>query len=320
MESLRGYRFRRLMAEKKRGQKLSQQDSEEISEIVSETEGPSSSSVDTLMSLITDSLRRRLQHVGTVDPWVIERADIYQKAIQSLETLITTNNQLFPNWLQRGAQEELGILAQGLEQLFSGRVSLQPKPISNHSMAFEGYLTQIQGQTRRVTIFQSKETYFSDLQARYVKANCQIYIKDIKGISQKGTAIADRDTEIRCGLRYNRSEEDNYVWTVTLASGCKTSEHQWRVVRPLSQAIHHLKEQGVILGDQEHPYAFHYADLSSILPTPIQTKSRFRYFIGALEKIFQQLPQRQRILVPGGILEAGFSNTGLESPPARIMP
>lgn len=312
METARSYQFRKAMAEKKQRQRSVQaEDTEEMLGIISAPEEPLGSNIDNLMQDVTGILRRHLQTVGTEDPWIINQANIYEKAVLFLDNLITTNPNVLPAWLQQSAREELFILAQGLEQLFLGQVPLRPKEVSTHSLAFEGYSSQVKDKMRRIIIFQTRNGYFSNIRSRFIRENCQIHIKNIKGLSDKGLVIADKDTEIRCGLRYNRFERENDVWTITLASGFRTTNNRWRVVRPLSQAIHQLKEQGVILEDAEHPYVFHYDDLSSVSSTSLQTKNRFRYFNHALAQIFQQLPQRQRIFEPGGTLEAGFNIMGL---------
>lgn len=227
--------------------------------------------------------------MGGIDkPWALDQTVIYQKAINNLNGLLL--DVTIPSWLKDAAQEELCLLANTLEKMFAGQVPLKQTQ-ADDSMEFEGYSESLDESCQRVIIYQVLQGRYSKVTDRFITPNTQIYIKEILGRSTKGFAIADRDTEIRCGLRCNQLGPNDAIWTVTLESGSRhLTSHDWKIIRPLSQAIGVIKQQ-VDLGDTT-PYTFHFSDQTTSSGDRAITTARFEFFNQALSQVFSSLPKR----------------------------
>lgn len=248
---------------------------------------PDPSFVYSTMSLSTQALRQHLRYAGAKDPWMINRADIYQKAVTELSMLL--DRTPLSESLHNSAQRELVLIAKSLEELFLGHITLSPKNSDLETTIYEGYyFTPDDDETIRVAIYQKFYASHSPYVSRTTPPTCQIHIKEIIGRSSKGGAIAGLDTGLRVGLRCGCPDGGLAAWSVTIDGGLR-NHTKGRQIRPISQAIQEIKIHHELEPDnQDTPLAFHYYDPETKLTDPQTTRNKFSFFNHRLGQIFKR--------------------------------
>lgn len=253
---------------------------------------------ETTSQMITNALRERLISVGVKDATVLARAAIYQAALDDLS--LALSNPFIPENLRLEAHKELEILIFAMAHLFTGQTTLQLKIDSGNEIAFEGYIAIPDALDLRVITYQKISDSYSDSVDRITHSNCQIHFKHLLGRTPRGKAIAGPDTSLRCGLRYVGSPK-NAQWVISLDSGQGNHQTQdWRVIRPLSQAISCARLDPSFDPQIDNTcYTHHYKDPSTqsmVLERPVEKLWRFNE---GLSLVFRQISGDYQILDPG---------------------
>lgn len=244
---------------------------------------PDSAVISAMMDLSAKSLRLSLCSAGAKDPWMIDRADIYQKAVNELSKLF--NLTPLSESLYHAAFQELALIAKSLEMLFSGGIVLSPRDSDPGTTAYNGYYLTPNEENIRVAIYQKFCSSHSPQVARTTNPNCQIGIKEIVGRSSRGRAIAGSDTELRVGLRCGYPG-GSPLWAVSL-EGAWHRHTKGHGIRPLSQAIQVAKIHHNLEPDNQESLTFHYYDPETALVDPDKIRNSFGFFNHCLREIFE---------------------------------
>ncbi len=244
---------------------------------------------------LSEALKIKLIEQGITDPWMLNRAHIYQRAIVNLSKLLIESE--VPEYLREAALSELLVLVDGMGKLFSGHTKRSKTYFTDTSSEADFYFQNSSGETKRISVYQRLTSQYSGFAQRALAASCQIYFKDIMGRSSSGRAIGGDDTNLRIGLR-NAASATNRRWVVSIDSGINTfaendSDEEngtWKVIDPLSQAIKIAKDQIDLSQTHDIPgYTFHYTDPGTLNVSDYCNRIKLREFNYGLAGIFQSL-------------------------------
>ena len=220
-----------------------------------------------LLPLLTRNIHSGLI-VNLTDPWLLGQTNIWEKALGNLASLLT-DVKVTAN-LRQQAWDEYSALVRSLDHLFAGNIPLKRMHHSESDINFEGYY-RLDEKGRRVSIHQKLYSTYSDKVQQSTDPTCQISFKEIKGISDRGRAIAEDDTSLRCGLRHTIIPGKFSGWVISIDAGLRDRreriEPHWEKIRPLSDVIfqYYQQVQGLTAEDK-YAFTFHYNHLASNHP------------------------------------------------------
>lgn len=252
-----------------------------------------SSDINGMMRLTSEALRAGLLRAGMRDLWLLNRSNIYERAITNLGMILDIAP--LPGFLQRAVSQETILLANSLLVLFTGGVRLHVTKSNDISTIFSGYFEHLDNQTKRISIMQRHQKGYHPRSRREIYPNCQILIREIEGRSNRGGAIAGSDQRIRCGLRFGSMVAD-YKWCVSINSGISASEANHdlllRNVGPITRAYNESRtypESFYYLQETDTINTFHYQDPHEQTISPFQGGSKFSVFNRFLHSVFMEL-------------------------------
>ena len=240
---------------------------------------------------LTEALRSRLEGVGLRDPWLLDRSDIYEKAITNLGVIL--DKAPLPGSLREAASSEIALLANSLLTLFTGRVRFHATELTDDFAIFSGYFEYFDGQTKRVSVEQRVKEAHHLQTVRMVQPKCQIFVREMRGRSNKGRAIAGSDIRIRCGLSSGSWITDN-KWSISIDAGI-TSRGQrslLKAIEPITQAYNECRkypESFYYLQDADTENTFHFGDPDTKTTDSKVRASQFITFNRYLNLVFRAL-------------------------------
>ena len=244
-----------------------------------------------LMQLTTEALRSRLKEVGLRDPWMLDRSDIYEQAINNFGIIL--DKAPLPNFLREAASFEITLLANSLLNLFTGSVRPHATALIDVKATFSGDFEHLDGRTKRVFVKQwLKRTYLQKFR-RVMQPNCQIYIGE-----NSDRAIEDNNPKLRCGLSFGGwfSRVPDNRWCISIDSGITTFRGNHRPLLeslgPITKAFNECRkypESFYYLQDDDSPDTFHFGDPATYKPSARVGASQFITFNNYLNKVFREI-------------------------------